>query len=300
MPSALDGSASWTRATGRSSHLGCGMATTQDISTSGNSVIWFSMSMELIHSPPDLMTSLERSQIMNAPSSSTRTTSPVMRYPLWNFSAATEASCLKYSEIIVGPFTSNSPCCPWGTSSSKFSGFASLYSIIGTGIPALHTPSNRSCGVFFMSLCLTSVRPMDPSGLVSVIPHPWMNSTPRVSRYHCIISFGGADPPQVRYWSSILPLSSPIFPLYFCSAAARTPCQIVGTPVEKFTFQSSMICNKDAGSMKWLLNTTRDPDMSRTKGTPQDSTWNIGTTGSTVWYPVIPSWSAPEDTSVCK
>mmetsp|Transcript_122723 Transcript_122723/g.281379 ORF Transcript_122723/g.281379 Transcript_122723/m.281379 type:complete len:200 (+) Transcript_122723:204-803(+) len=172
IPSALEGSASWTRATGRSSHLGWGMATTQDMDTSGSSVIWFSMSIELIHSPPDLMTSLDRSQMMNAPSSSTRTTSPVIRYPLWNFSAATEASCLKYSEIMVGPFTSNSPCWPCGTSSSRFSGLASLYSIMGTGIPALHTPSNRSWGVFAISLCLIRVRPMDPRGLVSVMPQP--------------------------------------------------------------------------------------------------------------------------------
>jgi hypothetical protein len=48
---------------GRSSHFGCGTPMTAASATSGWPTAAFSRSMELIHSPPDLMTSLERSTI---------------------------------------------------------------------------------------------------------------------------------------------------------------------------------------------------------------------------------------------
>ena len=52
-----------TTSSGRSSHLGWRQAMTAASCTAGWAMAMFSRSIELIHSPPDLMTSLERSVI---------------------------------------------------------------------------------------------------------------------------------------------------------------------------------------------------------------------------------------------
>ena len=54
---------SLTRRRGRSSHLGWATPITAASSALGWPAAMFSISMELIHSPPDLMTSFERSVI---------------------------------------------------------------------------------------------------------------------------------------------------------------------------------------------------------------------------------------------
>src|SRR3984893_17626856 len=55
---------STTQTKGRSDHLGSGMAMTAASKTSGWAMTAFSNSTEEIHSPPDLMTSLVRSEIV--------------------------------------------------------------------------------------------------------------------------------------------------------------------------------------------------------------------------------------------
>ena len=72
---------------GRSSHFGSGTPTTAASATSGCAMMLFSRSTELIHSPPDLMTSLARSDIWMKPLGSTEATSPVLSHPSWNFSS---------------------------------------------------------------------------------------------------------------------------------------------------------------------------------------------------------------------
>ena len=54
---------STTQASGRSDHFGCGTAITAASATAGWPMIAFSRSTELIHSPPDLIRSLVRSEI---------------------------------------------------------------------------------------------------------------------------------------------------------------------------------------------------------------------------------------------
>jgi hypothetical protein len=66
---------------GRSSHLGWGMPIQAAMATAGWAMAMFSMSMELIHSPPDLITSLLRSVICMKPSASMVATSPVGNQP---------------------------------------------------------------------------------------------------------------------------------------------------------------------------------------------------------------------------
>ena len=53
-----------TATSGRSDHFGSGMAITAASKTSGWAITAFSSSTEEIHSPPDLMTSLVRSEIV--------------------------------------------------------------------------------------------------------------------------------------------------------------------------------------------------------------------------------------------
>jgi hypothetical protein len=63
----------------------------------GCAMAMFSRSIELIHSPPDLITSFERSVIWMKPSASMFTTSPVgnQRAPCASFSSGSPPSPLK-------------------------------------------------------------------------------------------------------------------------------------------------------------------------------------------------------------
>ena len=79
---------STTQASGRSSQRSSGTATTAASRTAGWAISWFSSSTELIHSPPDLMTSLLRSVICIVPLGCTLATSPVRSQPSANFSGS--------------------------------------------------------------------------------------------------------------------------------------------------------------------------------------------------------------------
>mmetsp|Transcript_6711 Transcript_6711/g.18940 ORF Transcript_6711/g.18940 Transcript_6711/m.18940 type:complete len:206 (+) Transcript_6711:1053-1670(+) len=199
--------------------------------------------------------------------------------------------------MIQGPRTRSSPGWPWGMSSSMFSGFAMRTSTPGRFRPALVMFLKSSSLVLERSLYLATCLPSEPRGLVSVMPQPWRNSTPSFSRYHAIISGGGAEPPHVSMRSFV---TSAIFATPRFSTAARTPCQTVGTPMLTWTCQSIMQSRRLSASMKRLLRTVRTPSIKFTKGTPQLSTWNIGTKGNTTSEPLRPSWSAPEAAKVCR
>mmetsp|Transcript_39868 Transcript_39868/g.85371 ORF Transcript_39868/g.85371 Transcript_39868/m.85371 type:complete len:260 (-) Transcript_39868:707-1486(-) len=254
--------------------------------------MWFSMSIELIHSPPDLITSLERSVMMTAPSSSYFATSPVTKKPLWNLSGA---SNWKYSEIIQGPFTRSSPLSPRGMSLSRLSGSAILKVRPGMLKPALVQFLSLASEDNAMSLNFAVCLAIKANGFVSVIPHPWTICTPNLSAYHFIIALAGAEPPQVRVLSAscAFTLSMPLFSMMPC-----TPCQTVGTPLLNVTFQSMKQSNRESGSMYFPLKIMRVPSMVVTKGTPQARTWNIGTTGRTTSAPERPRLSAPPDARV--
>jgi hypothetical protein len=78
------------------------------MATAGCAMAMFSMSIELIHSPPDLMTSLLRSVICMKPSASMVATSPVGNQPRPADQGAA-ASPLKYSAHDPGPLDHRSP-----------------------------------------------------------------------------------------------------------------------------------------------------------------------------------------------
>mmetsp|Transcript_36257 Transcript_36257/g.93491 ORF Transcript_36257/g.93491 Transcript_36257/m.93491 type:complete len:260 (-) Transcript_36257:688-1467(-) len=257
-------------------------------------VMWFSRSIEEIHSPPDLITSLERSLMTMAPSSSILATSPVINQPLWNLSGA---SYMKYSPMIHGPRHRSSPGSPCGISLSRSSAFAMRNSTPGTGSPALTMLPKRASLLLPRSLNFATFLARQPRGLVSVIPQPCRKSTPSASPYQAISAEGGAEPPHV----SVLSFSTErIFSTPLFSTEAFMPCQTVGTPVLSSTSQSIMHCRVDSGSMNLPVMTILQPNMSPVKGTPQLSTWNIGTNGSTTIAPVTPNWSAPAVAIVCK
>ena len=97
-----------THATGRSDHFSCGTATTAASLTAGWPISAFSTSTELIHSPPLLIRSFERSVMRTYPSGSMVTTSPVRNQPsMVNLSAS--AGFRKYERATQGPRTCSSP-----------------------------------------------------------------------------------------------------------------------------------------------------------------------------------------------
>ena len=74
-------SANTSTHTGLSSHFGCGCATTAHAATEGSATICFSKSIDDIHSPPDLITSFERSRMIRFPPASIDAMSPVASHP---------------------------------------------------------------------------------------------------------------------------------------------------------------------------------------------------------------------------
>mmetsp|Transcript_91499 Transcript_91499/g.296149 ORF Transcript_91499/g.296149 Transcript_91499/m.296149 type:complete len:246 (+) Transcript_91499:472-1209(+) len=245
--------------------------------------MWFSKSIEDIHSPPDLMTSLERSVMLIAPSSSSLATSPVISQPLWNLSFA---SNWKYSAMIHGPRISSSPGVPRGISLSRSSESAMRISTPGIGKPAFVMLLKSSVVLLVRSLCFTMRLPTLPRGFVSVMPHPWRKSTPRLSANHRIIAAGGDDPPQVKTFrcKNLAIFSRPRFMM-----APFTPCHTVGTPVLNWIFQSTMASRSESGSINLPVKTIRVPNIKAVNGTPQLKTWNIGTNGKITCEPLRPN-----------
>src|SRR5699024_3274411 len=76
---------------GRSSHLGCSNPTTAAWFTLGWPTMAFSISIDDIHSPPDLITSLSRSVILMKQYSSMVATSPERQYPSTNLSVSSSS-----------------------------------------------------------------------------------------------------------------------------------------------------------------------------------------------------------------
>ena len=79
---------STTQHSGRSCQRSSGTAITAASKTAGWAIRRPSSSTELIHSPPDLMTSFERSLIVMNPSASMAPMSPVRSQSSWNFSGS--------------------------------------------------------------------------------------------------------------------------------------------------------------------------------------------------------------------
>ncbi len=74
-------SRSTTAASGRSSHFSSGTAITAASAIAGCAISAFSSSTDEIHSPPDLITSFERSLIWMKPRGCIETMSPVLNQP---------------------------------------------------------------------------------------------------------------------------------------------------------------------------------------------------------------------------
>ena len=159
---------------GRSSHLGWRMPTQAAIATAGCAMAMFSTSIELIHSPPDLITSLLRSVICKKPSASIVATSPVGNQP--PSTSGEPPSCLKYWSMIHGPLTSKSPeVLPSHGSSSPLSGLTIFMSTPKIARPCFRrilvfSPAGKSTWAFF------SVQTV-PSGDISVMPQACNTST---------------------------------------------------------------------------------------------------------------------------
>jgi hypothetical protein len=68
-------------ASGRSSHFSCGIAITAASAIDGCAIRAFSRSTDEIHSPPDLITSFERSLIITYPFGWNDAMSPVLNQP---------------------------------------------------------------------------------------------------------------------------------------------------------------------------------------------------------------------------
>jgi hypothetical protein len=73
-----------TATSGRSCHFSSGIPMTAASATAGCAMTAFSRPTEEIHSPPDLITSLDRSVRVRNPSGEMRPTSPVRSQPSWN------------------------------------------------------------------------------------------------------------------------------------------------------------------------------------------------------------------------
>ena len=104
-----------TKALTTSPTISSGLPMTPASATAGCAMIAFSRSTELIHSPPDLMTSLARSVSRRKPSADRLPTSPVRSQPSLNLAAISATSpsdsvpLRLYDAVIHGPRTSSSP-----------------------------------------------------------------------------------------------------------------------------------------------------------------------------------------------
>ena len=126
---------------------------------------------------------------------------------------------------------------------------------------------------------------VDPTGLHSVIPHPWVTSTPKSFSSSWIIDLGTADPPESINENS--------WGFLFCFLiSANRPSQIVGTPQAAFTLSLSIKEKRLAPSSAAPGNTNFAPTKGTANGSPQAFAWNSGTTGRTVEDGVSPTSAA--------
>ena len=158
-----------TTASGRSAHFSCGIAITAASATAGCPMILFSSSTDEIHSPPDLITSFERSLIWTKPRGCIETMSPVRNQPSSVQRSAWSSSSSKYADATHGPRTSSSPIDSPSQGTSLPSAITRS-STSGSGMPAIATKSNF---VSWSALRRSPVKSVtDATGEVSVMPQP--------------------------------------------------------------------------------------------------------------------------------
>ena len=161
--------------------------------------------------------------------------------------------------------------------------------------PALATFSNWASSDSESWLRFITRRDSVAKGEVSVMPQPWIISTPKVSQYQRIKEGGGAEPPQVSlerlersYWPEL------------ASTRLFTPCQMVGTPADRVTPSSARRPSSRSGAMNRCGMTCLQPSISADQGMPQPMAWNIGTTPRTVSAPERPMESVMHWVRVCR
>ena len=110
----------------------------------------------------------------------------------------------------------------------------------------------------------------EPSGLVSVMPQPWVTGMPILARKPSDSARGTAEPPHTR--ARRLERSWP-------SMASSRPIQMVGTPAATVTFSPSSSRSRPAAERSGPGMIRSAPVATHTWGRPQALTWNIGTTG---------------------
>ena len=130
--------------------------------------------------------------------------------------------------------------------------------------PAFAMLSNCCSSVRLRWDLLATLRLRVPSGLVSVIPQPWIISTPSSSKYQRISDTGGALPPQVSRDS----LLRSCF-LGFSSNRLLIPCQIVGTPADIVTSSCAINATSLSASINRCGRTCLQPSIDAVKGSPQ-------------------------------
>ena len=112
------------------------------------------------------------------------------------------------------------------------------------------------------------------SGLVSVIPHTWVITTPWRSRKFSIIDRGTADPPQKT--SRKHDRSSRVR-----SATRSRSLRIVGTAPVTVGRSAAMNSSSGPDVRCWPTSSSSAPARNAAYGTPQALAWNIGTIGIT-------------------
>src|SRR6476660_2021897 len=253
-----------TLASGRSPQRSSGTPTTHASSTAGCAISAFSSSTELIHSPPDLITSLARSVRIRYPSGESMPTSPVRSQPSWNLSGSADSSP-RYRSVIHGPRTTTSPTDSPSAGSDSPSGPTIRVATAAGMRPWLYryrhisSPSAPAGG-----------RATEPSGDISVIPQACTTWMPYRSAKACISAGGHADPPTMTSFSEETSVG-------WLSRYASRSVQIVGTAAASVGFSAPIIAAIGAACRNRSGMTSDAPDMNPAYGSPHDIAWNIGT-----------------------
>ena len=236
----------------------------------------FSRSIELIHSPPDLITSLLRSVICMKPSASIAATSPVGNQPPLTDGRPRP---LEIARMIQGPAHQQvARHGPWRPRAalrrrrrrSSCRRRTSRALLLGCG--AAPRAGSASCLPF-------SVHSV-PSGDISVMPQAWMTSTPNSSSkraHHRRRAGRAADhraASRVRTSACRPAMVDQAQPHRRHAGAMVTPSRLPSA--------RRAICRPGAGRGK----TSLAPIIARHTGMPQALTWNIGTTGRMTSLPL--------------
>ena len=140
----------------------------------------FSMSIELIHSPPDLITSLARSVICMMPSGSSVATSPVSKKP-----HGSQALALLVARAGVLEIGARDRGAAHQQAAERLAVVRLLHAFI---VDDLHLDRERRAALLHLGFDLAfvvharsaraAVCRCVPIGLISVMPQAWMTSTP--------------------------------------------------------------------------------------------------------------------------